>query len=64
MSLTVPAPVTFTITCPLVREPLILYVAADEIVTLLPSTVALPAGLTVIEFPFNVISIIEELSQV
>ena len=63
MSLTVPF-VEFTITCPSVREPVILNVLADVIVTLLPATVALTAGLTVIEFPLKVISIIVELSHV
>ena len=63
ISRTVASSSVSTIICPLVREPVILYVAAAVIVTLLPATVAPPGGLTVIESPFNVISTTVELSQ-
>ena len=63
ISRTVSSSSVSTITWPLVREPDIVYVDAEVIVTLLPTTVVPPGGLTVIEFPLKVMVTTEEGSQ-
>ena len=63
MSRTVSASLVSTIICPLLREPLTLNVPEEVMVALLPSTVALTAGLTVIEFAFSCMLMIVELFQ-